>query len=135
MKGLIIFLLFTFAFSYSDLEALQRVVYCEARGEPDAGKLAVAYVVINRSSISGRSIAYEATKPSQFCVWGGAMTETGAALKCKNFAQIAMNRSSPDPSNGATFFFSGSKYPYWAQGRTPCARIGGHLFFKNIAPY
>ena len=42
MKGLLVLLLFTFAFSYTDLEALTRVVYCEARGEPDNGKLAVA---------------------------------------------------------------------------------------------
>ena len=135
MKGLILFLLFTLAISYSDLEALQRVVYCEARGEPDNGKLAVAYVVINRSRISGRSIAYEATKPSQFCVWSGTMTDSNSAKKCRNFAQIAINRSSPDPSKGATFFYSGSNVPYWARGKTPCAKIGGHKFFKNIAPY
>jgi len=23
--------------------------------------------------------------------------------------------------------------PNWAQGKTPCARIGGHEFFKGIA--
>ena len=135
MKGLILLLLFTFAFSYSDLEALQRVVYCEARGEPDNGKLAVAYVVINRSQISGKSIAYEATKPSQFCVWSGAFSEAAAAKTCQLYAQIAINRSQPDPSNGATFFYSGSNTPYWARGKSPCAVIGGHKFFKNIAPY
>ena len=61
MKGLLVVLLFTFAFSYTDLEALTRVVYCEARGEPDNGKLAVAYTVVNRSAKSGKSIEYEAT--------------------------------------------------------------------------
>ena len=135
MKGLVLFLLFTFVFTYSDLEALQRVVYCEARGEPDNGKLAVAYTVVNRSSKSGKSIAYEATKPSQFCVWSKSMTETSAALKCKDAARAAINRSQSDPSNGATFFYSGSSVPYWAKGKSPCAVIGGHKFFKNIAPY
>ena len=56
MKSLLIILLFCFAFSYTDLEALQRVVYCEARGEPDNGKLAVAYTVVNRAAISGKSL-------------------------------------------------------------------------------
>ena len=135
MKSLVIILLFCFVFSYTDLEALQRIVYCEARGEPDNGKLAVAYTVVNRTAISGKSVAYEATKKSQFCVWSSAMTETAAALKCKDYAKAAINRSKPDPSNGATFFYSGSSVPYWARGKTPCATIGGHKFFKGIPPY
>ena len=135
MKGLLLVLLFTIAFSYTDLEALTRVVYCEARGEPDEGKLAVAYTVVNRSAKSGQSVAYEATKKSQFCVWSGTMSETAAAAKCQTYAQQAINRSVSDPSNGATFFYSGSTVPSWAQGKTPCAQIGGHKFFKNIAPY
>jgi len=135
MKGLLLVLLFTFAFSYTDLEALTRVVYCEARGEPDKGKLAVAYTVINWTKKSGKSVAYEATKPSQFCVYSGTMSETSAAEKCKTYAKQAINRSAADPSNGATFFYSGSSVPSWAKGKTPCATIGGHKFFKNIAPY
>ena len=135
MKGLLLVLLFTFVFSYTDLEALTRVVYCEARGEPDKGKLAVAYTVINRTKKSGKSVAYEATKPSQFCVYSGNMSETAAAAKCQTYAQQAINRSAAAHSNGATFFYSGSSVPSWAKGKTPCATIGGHKFFKNIAPY
>ena len=45
----------------SDLDALTRVVYGEARGESDEGKKAVAWVVINRSKKSGKSIKDEAT--------------------------------------------------------------------------
>ena len=83
MKVLLLVLLFACAFTYSDLEALQRVVYCEARGESDDGKLAVAYTVVNRSAKSGKSIEYEATKKYQFCVWEKEMTEVAASLKCK----------------------------------------------------
>ena len=131
MKGLLVVLLFTFAFSYTDLEALTRVVYCEARGEPDNGK----FTVVNRSAKSGKSIEYEATKPYQFCVWSGAMTETAAASKCQTYAQQAISRTAADPSNGATFFYSRSSVPSWASGKSPCAVIGGHKFFKGIAPY
>ncbi len=134
MKGLVVVLLFAFVFSYSDLEALTRVVYCEARGEPDNGKLAVAYTVINRCAISGKSVEYEATKKYQFCVYSGTMDASTQAV-CQNYAQQAINRSAADPSNGATFFYSGSSVPSWASGKTPCAIIGGHKFFKNIAPY
>ena len=135
MKSFLLFLLFTFCFCYSDLEALQRVVYCEARGQSEDGKLAVAYTVVNRSSKSGRSIEYEATKPSQFCVWGRAMTETAAALKCKTAAYTAIERDKPDPSNGATFFYSRNNVPNWARGINPCAVIGDHKIFKDIPPY
>ena len=135
MKSFLLVLLFTFCFCYSDLEALQRVVYCEARGQSEDGKLAVAYTVVNRSSKSGRSIEYEATKPSQFCVWGRAMTETAAALKCKTAAYTAIERDKPDPSTGATFFYSGNNVPNWARGINPCAVIGDHKFFKDIPPY
>ena len=135
MKILLLVLLFACAFTYSDLEALQRVVYCEARGESDDGKLAVAYTVVNRSAKSGKSIEYEATKKYQFCVWEKEMTEVAASLKCKTAANNAINKSKADPSNGATFFYSGNTVPSWAKGQTPCAEIGGHKFFKNIAPY
>ena len=40
----------------SDLDALTRVVYGEARGESDEGKIAVAWVVKNRCAKSGKSI-------------------------------------------------------------------------------
>jgi spore germination cell wall hydrolase CwlJ-like protein len=52
--------------SSTDLGALTRVVYGEARGESDEGKIAVAWTVINRHNISGKSIQFEATKKNQF---------------------------------------------------------------------
>lgn len=121
--------------SDNDIEKLTRVCYCEARGEPDNGKLAVCYTVVNRAKKSGKSVAYEATKKYQFCVYNGEMKETGPQNKCRSYARQAINRSVSDPSNGATFFYSGSKVPDWAKGRSPCAIIGGHRFYKGIAPY
>ena len=144
MKKILIIALIAFALaddslrfldSATDIDKLTRVCYCEARGEPDNGKLAVCYTVVNRTKKSGKSVAYEATKKSQFCVYSGTMTETGPRDKCKAYAQQAINGSVSDPSNGATFFYSGSSVPSWAKGKTPCATIGGHKFFKNIAPY
>lgn len=143
MKKILIFALIAFAIAdeslrfldSNDIEKLTRVCYCEARGEPDNGKLAVCYTVVNRSKKSGKSVAYEATKKYQFCVYNGEMKETGPRDKCKDYAKKAINRSVSDPSNGATFFYSGKTVPSWAQGRSPCATIGGHKFFKGIAPY
>ena len=119
----------------SDLDALTRVVYGEARGEKDKGKRAVAWVVINRSNISGKSIEYEATKKGQFCCYRGEMTEEESKEKCEEIAQDAIDGNSSDPTDGATHFYSGNEIPDWAEDREPCAIIGCHKFFKDIAPY
>lgn len=121
----------------TDLEALTKVVYGEARGESDDGKRAVAHVVINRSKKSGKSIQFEASKPSQFYGYtaAGSMPDANAKKKCQEIAQEALDGKSTDPTNGATFFYSGSKVPPWAKGQTACATYGGHKFFKGIAPY
>ncbi len=121
--------------SLSNLEALTRVVYGEARGESDKGKIAVAWTVKNRASKSGKSIAYEATKPSQFCCYSGEMKETNAKEKCEKIAQETIDGQNSDPTGGATFFYSGTKVPSWAKDKDPCAEIGKHKFFKDIAPY
>lgn len=135
MKKILLIILITFTYTYTDLEALQRVVYAEARGESDEGKLAVAYVVVNRHNKSGKTIEYEATKKSQFNVWEGEMKEKEAAKKCKTKAQAAIDGSEEDPSNGATFFCTLDINPDWAEGKETCAEIGNHKFFKDIAPY
>ena len=121
----------------SDLQALTKVVYGEARGESDEGKRAVAHVVINRTKKSGKSIQYECSKKGQFYGYtaAGSMSDAKAKEACQKIAQDAINGTSSDPTNGATFFFSGSKVPNWASGKQPCATIGGHKFYKGIAPY
>ena len=121
--------------SSTDLGALTRVVYGEARGESDEGKIAVAWTVINRHNISGKSIQFEATKKSQFCCYSDEMKEANARDKCKQIADDAINGRNSDPTGGATFFYSGNNVPSWAKGKSPCATIGGHKFFKDIAPY
>ena len=121
--------------SSTDLGALTRVVYGEARGESDEGRRGVAWTVINRSKKSGKSIQYEATKKSQFCCYSQEMKDQKARDECKKVAQDAINNSSSDPTGGATFFYSGKTVPSWAKGLQPCKTIGGHKFFKGIAPY
>jgi len=119
----------------SDLDALTRVVYGEARGESDEGKKAVAWVVKNRANKSGKSIKDETTKKSQFCCYSGEMKEVNSKAKCEQIAKDCIENKSSDPTGGATFFYSGKNVPSWAKNKQPCATIGGHKFFKGIAPY
>ena len=55
--------------------------------------------------------------------------------KCEKIAKDAIDGNSTDPTSGATHFYSGNNTPSWAKGLEPCAEIGGHKFFKGIAPY
>lgn len=119
----------------SNLTALTKVVYGEARGESDEGKRAVAHVVVNRSRKSGKSIQYEASKPHQFAGYKTPMKDATSKAKCEEIAKSVLEGQSTDPTGGATFFYSGSTVPSWAKGKSPCATIGGHKFFKDIAPY
>ena len=121
--------------SSTDLGALTRVVYGEARGESDEGRRGVAWTVKNRNIKSGKSIQEEATKKYQFCCYSGEMKETKARDECKKVAQDTIDGNNSDPTGGATFFYSGNNVPSWAKGKTPCKTIGGHKFFKDIAPY
>ena len=119
----------------SDLDALTRVVYGEARGESDEGKKGVAWTVKNRASKSGKSIKDEATKKGQFCCYKGEMKEKDSKEKCEKIAKDTIDGKNTDPTNGATHFYSGKNVPDWAANKTPCATIGGHKFFKGISPY
>lgn len=119
----------------NDLDALTRVVYGESRGESEEGKRAVAWVVINRTKKSGKTILYEATKKNQFCCYREDMLEEESKKECEKIAEDAINGNNSDPTGGATFFYSGTNVPSWATNKTPCAEIGGHKFFKDIAPY
>ena len=121
--------------STTDLGALTRVVYGEARGESDEGRRGVAWTVINRSKKSGKSIQYEATKKSQFCCYSGVLKVDEGKDERKKVAEDTINGSNSDPTGGATFFYSGKTVPSWAKNKTPCATIGGHKFFKDISPY
>ena len=98
--------------SSTDLGALTRVIYGEARGESEEGRRGVAWTVKNRSEKSRKSIQEEATKKSQFCCYGAEMKEITARDECKKIAEDALNNNSTDPTGGATFFFSGNKIPY-----------------------
>ena len=117
----------------SDLDALTRVVYGEARNQSDEGQRAVAWVVINRTKKSNKSIKEEATKKYQFCCYSGDMKEENARQKAKSIAKDAIDGRSQDPTGGATHFCSTSLEDPW--GVSPCITIGNHKFYKGIAPY
>ncbi len=125
-----------------DIDVLARTVYGEARGESDLGKLAVAWVVVNRAS--RQSIAAAALKSIHFSTWNNARDNDANQFvmltaepsdpvyaKCLIAALQAAHGLVPDPTEGATHYHAHSVSPSWAAGHSYTS-IGGHRFSRDI---
>ena len=138
----------------SDLMA--RTMWGEARGEPDAsaGMAAIGQVVLNRCASKhwwGGTVEEVCLKAWQFSCWNAndpnrpklvAVTEADALFALAGrLSQDLLGltetaRQLSDHTHGATHYHAASlPLPAWA--RTPdaieCARIGHHIFYRNIA--
>lgn len=117
------------------LECLAGAIYFESRGEPLAGQLAVAEVIVNRAA-SGRfpaSYCGVVTQKSQFSfVKRGRIpaAPTGSALyqRARAIAQIAHRDLWSSEAKDAQFFHATHVSPGWGKKRT--ARIGNHVFYR-----
>lgn len=118
------------------LECLAGAIYFEARGEPLAGQLAVAEVIINRAA-SGRfpaSYCGVVLQKSQFSfVKRGRMpaAPTGTALyrRARAIAQIAHRDLWRSEAKDALFFHATHVSPGW-RGKKLAARINNHIFYR-----
>jgi spore germination cell wall hydrolase CwlJ-like protein len=130
---------------FDERDYLVRTIVFEASGESELGKVAVAYVVLNRKE-SGRwgdSIKAVVTYPGQFEPWITRRKEIkrlspndpryrSAAL----IADAVLSGRTPDPTSGATHFLNpiivrerrGGSLPLWARGEG--RPIGRHTFYS-----
>jgi spore germination cell wall hydrolase CwlJ-like protein len=128
-----------------DRDYMIRTIVFEAAGEPEEGKIAVAYVILNRikSGGLGDSIKDVVTSPWQFESW---MTKRDEMEKLspddpsyRDAAHIAdrvLTGQMSDPTAGATYFLNptvvrarrGGSLPQWAQGEGQ--PIGNHVFYR-----
>ncbi len=117
-------------------ECLARAVYWESRGEPLAGQLAVAEVVINRVR-SGRfasTLCGVVRQPSQFSFvrrgyipqppQGSRDWQTAVAI-----ARIATGQLAEGGAPNALFFHARRINPGWRR-LTRIATVGNHVFYR-----
>jgi spore germination cell wall hydrolase CwlJ-like protein len=109
-------------------------VYYESKGEPVAGQLAVARVIMNRAK-SGRFAKTPCgvvTQPSQFSfVHGGVLpTAPDNAMwrQAKLVARMAMQDGYAGPAASALYFHAKRVAPGW--NRTSLGAIGNHIFYR-----
>ncbi|WP_010542723.1 cell wall hydrolase [Sphingomonas elodea] len=116
-----------------ELRCLATGVYYEARSEPLSGQLAVADVILNRST-SGRfpgSVCSVITQKGQFSfVRGGKLPTPPANAQWRRalaVAQVARKNLWESPAEGALYFHA--RYVGASAGRT-VATVGNHIFYR-----
>jgi len=115
----------------SDVNLLSRLVYGEARGEPYAGQVAVAAVVLNRvkSSSFPNTIAGVIYQKGAFDVVSDGQINLTPNSTAKKAAQDALNGW--DPSYGSIYYFNPSTATNkWIWSRPHVITIGKHRFCK-----
>ena len=120
-----------------ELSCLARAVYFESRGEPLAGQLAVARVIVNRSASSQFPDDYcsVVTQKSQFSfVKRGRIpspnTASNAWARAKKIARIAHEDMWASAADDALYFHAQHVRPRWASRKTARATIDSHIFYR-----
>ena len=128
-----------------DIDILARTVYGEARGESELGKLAVAWVVVNRARKYRVGLGAACLLSIHFSCWNNGrandanqlammMAETSDPIfaRCMLAALHAAHGLVPDPTAGASHYHAIGIEPGWAEGK-PYQTISHHRFYRNIA--
>lgn len=135
--------------SDSDLDLVARTIATEAGTDP-LGQMAVGTTIRNRQQAGGygNSIG-QIVRPSQFEVWANGKAQSvdpnsPAYQSAMNIAKAVFAGNAPDPTGGATHFYSPSGQaalagdgrqltPSWAKNK-PLANIGGQLYYAPNGP-
>jgi spore germination cell wall hydrolase CwlJ-like protein len=117
-----------------ELTCLATGIYFEAKGEPLAGQLAVADVILNRTN-SGRfpkSVCSVITQPGQFSFVRGGKLPTPPAnaqwRKAMAIAHVAKKDLWDSPAGDALYFHA--RYAKAGWGRARVATVGNHIFYR-----
>jgi N-acetylmuramoyl-L-alanine amidase len=115
----------------SEIDLMARLVRAEATGEPYAGKVAVAYVVLNRvdSSQFPDSITSVINQSGQFSPVSNGQINVSADAESVKAVKDALN---DDRSDSESLFFYNSKTATsrWLDSRETVTVIGNHTFKK-----
>ena len=119
------------------MRCLAGAVYFEARGEPLAGQLAVAKVVMNRSDDSRFPSGYCGVvyQRAQFSfVKNGRMpsirTSTAAWKRARAIALIAHEGQWDSEADDSLYFHAKYVRPSWSRKKSQRATISSHIFYR-----
>ncbi|WP_082448534.1 cell wall hydrolase [Sphingomonas sp. Leaf407] len=118
-----------------ELNCLAVSIYFESKGEPLAGQLAVADVILNRTT-SGRfpsSVCSVVKQPGQFSfVKGGRLPDIDTSRRAWKTAVAVARVATKDlwqsPAKNALYFHARHVSPNWGKARV--ASVGNHIFYR-----
>ena len=128
----------------AEIECLALNIYFEARGEPEAGQLAVGHVVMNRVASArfpgtvcgviqqgGELRRYRC----QFSWWCDGRSDKPRNKRLwEKSAELALSvywGRSEDPTEGALWYHADYVKPYWRKDFERGPKIGRHIFYSQ----
>lgn len=116
------------------LTCLAQTMFMEARGEPQAGQIAVGMVLYRRAEFEPKNVCAEMSRPYQFSWYGKLKPPERDSNELKPFiplARLILNLKVPDTSKGAYHFheISLNPKPIWAYNRPVKTVIKNHIFY------
>ena len=126
---------------------MARIVFGEARGEPEEGQLAVAYTIVNRVNHPGYPNSYDGvmnngyetlTRPDHDRNWEQARSQNNAEYqRAMRVSEDAFTGRRSNPTGGATCFATSPNNPAVTDSpyyrATNLCRIGNHYFVGRQA--
>jgi N-acetylmuramoyl-L-alanine amidase len=132
----------------TDLWTVAQTLWGESRSEGYEGMAAVAHTIVNRAEIHHRwksmPLVAICRSPYQYSAWNvddpnrpllDHLSLHDAAFTDALLASVNVlsGRHASNVGQATHYHRRGIPLPRWAQGQTPCAHIGRHLFYENIA--
>ncbi len=127
----------------TEFQCLQEAIYHEARGETVPGQFAVAEVILNRVDLPSYpntvcGVVHQNAHMTNACQFSyacngrsRALTDPAARAVTARVAQLMLDGTPRDLTDGATHFHTDEVSPSWSRLFAQTAQIGSHLFYRE----
>jgi len=115
----------------NEILCLSAIMFGEARGEPDIGKVAVAFTAINRKADPNypKSICSVMKQPKQYQFMDYGMPTQKQVAYLMPLAEAILQGRVDDPTRGAKWFHTKNMKPYWAKDKVVKVAYNNHIFY------
>ena len=116
----------------NEILCLSAIIFGEARGEPDMGKVAVAYTAINRKADPNypKTICEVIRQPKQYQFLDYGMPTQTQIAYLEPLAKAILEKRIDDPTRGAKWFHTKQMAkPFWARQKEVKIAIANHIFY------
>ena len=129
-----------------EIDCLALTIYFEARGEPRAGREAVAHVVMNRVAdprfpASVCDVVHHSRGEEENCQFSwycdrlsDRPENRGEWQDALSLARIVYWNGNADPTGGALWYHAAYVKPIWRRKLERTERIGAHIFYRDPVP-